>query len=70
MDNTHPCFKPVWITGTNESRLGYVVELGYPASTVYVPECGVLEVANSKCRFLLPRIDWQWRNYAKEVMTK
>lgn len=67
MDKTHPCFKPCWITGTNESRLGYVVELGYPKSKVYVPEVGPIEVANNRCKFLLPRIDWRWRNYAKDM---
>ncbi len=70
MDKTHPCFKPCWVTGSNESRLGYVVELGYPISSVYVPEFGVIEVANSKCRFLLPRVDFKLRNFVYERMKK
>lgn len=70
MDKTHPCFKPCWVTGKTESRLGYVTDLGYPTSTVYVPEVGELKVANSKCRFLLPRVDWRWRNYVVETIAR
>jgi len=70
MDNTHPCFKPCWVTGKTESRLGYVVELGYPMSTVYVSECGVIEVANTKCRLLLPHVDWKLRNFVYERLKK
>jgi len=58
------------VTGRTESRLGYVVELGYPISSIYVPECGVIEVANSKCRFLAARTDWKLRNFVYERMKK
>ena len=70
MDKTHPCFLPCWITGASESRLGYVVALGYPKSTVYIPLVGELTVENKKCRFLLSRTEWRWRNYVMQTMAQ
>lgn len=65
-DMTDSRFLPVWIEGANESRLGYVLELSYPKSVVYVRDGGTFEVLNSKLHFLLNDTHWKMRNYVYE----
>lgn len=64
VDRTHPLFRPVWVEGNTESRLGYVVELSYPVSVVYVEGCGVIEVKNCKLHFLLSETHAKMRMFA------
>lgn len=66
-DTTHPLFRPVWVEGQNESRLGYVIELSYPVSVVYVESCGVLEVRNNKLHFLLSETHAKMRMFAYKM---
>lgn len=65
-DTTHPCFKPCWVTGEKESRLGYVAHLDYPQSIVYLPEIGLIEVANKRLNLLLGETHWKFRNFVKD----
>jgi len=67
IDTTHYCFLPAWVEGTNESRLGYVIELSYPMSVVYVYGCGVIEVKNNKLRFILGRENAAMRVYVSKA---
>lgn len=66
-DTTHPLFRPVWVEGNNESRLGYVIELSYPVSVVYVADCGIVEVKNNKLHFLLDETHAKMRMFAYEA---
>lgn len=66
-DTTHPLFRPVWVEGNSESRLGYVIELSYPVSVVYVKDCGVIEIKNCKLHFLLGETHAKMRMFAYEM---
>ena len=61
-------FRPVWVEGAKESRIGYVVELSYPASVVMVPDVGILEVKNKRLHFLIRETHWRFVGYIYQAL--
>lgn len=51
-DQTPFLFKPVWVTGKLESRLGYAITIGYPYCAVNIPGVGVLDAPIKDCHFI------------------
>lgn len=51
-DQTPFLFKPVWVTGKLESRLGYAITIGYPCCMVNIPGVGVLDAPIKDCHFV------------------
>ena len=61
IDLTPVLFMPCWVQGQTERKLGYIVCLAYPVSTVNVPGHGIIEVRVKNLQFI---IDPQERNEA------
>ena len=64
-DQTPFLFKPVWVTGKCESRLGYAITIGYPCCAVNIPGVGVVDAPIKDCHFVT---GVRGRNYAYRLL--